>query len=261
MMINDVKNPSDEFDTLNTNYTNNDDSKKYFENNYSNDNNNNNEQKYKEQECAEQDNTQLIKTALFDYIDNSKTLPKFIVAQDFDGATQDILSACYKSATNIGTINNMSHSTVCGVLATGILHYLLTKALVKSQRKVSHRNVELDIVIPDTKTLDADPLQTLVICIAMTDNLNTICDKLLAISKIHPVCENIWLISSNPYNVTKYYKSIRGMHIFKVVKKFVIANNQSGNFTEILSSIGSFTRYSDNKDGNKGSDKLRILGI
>ena len=37
-----------------------------------------------------------------------------------------------------------------GILATGILHYLLTNALLNSQRKVEYQGLELDIVIPDT---------------------------------------------------------------------------------------------------------------
>jgi len=46
---------------------------------------------------------------------------------------------------------------VVGVLATGLLHYLLTNALISSQRKVTYNDNELDIVIPDTKTLEKDP--------------------------------------------------------------------------------------------------------
>ena len=43
---------------------------------------------------------------------------------------------------------------VIGILATGILHYLLTNALLNSQRKVNYQGMELDIIIPDIRTLE-----------------------------------------------------------------------------------------------------------
>ena len=65
-----------------------------------------------------------------------------------------------------------------GVLATGILHYLLTNALLNSQRKIDHNGIELDIVIPDVKTLEKDAKMTLLILIPKSSDKRIIDEKI-----------------------------------------------------------------------------------
>ncbi len=93
-----------------------------------------------------------IKEYLFDYIKNSDSIPKLISEKKFDQVIEEIVHNCYEKILTMGEKNE-----AVGVLATGILHYLLTNALITSQRKIECDDIELDIVIPDIKTLEKDP--------------------------------------------------------------------------------------------------------
>ena len=155
-----------------------------------NDNNNNDDYNV-------DDPSEIIKSKLFEYIASSKTLPKLVAAQDFDGVSHNIILTCYNEILSIGLEYDLSRDKILEILATVILHYGLTKAFVKSQRKIIYDKTHLDIVIPDVKTLVKDPLRTLVICVATTEQADTIYDKMLAISKIQPTHKNIWLITSD----------------------------------------------------------------
>jgi len=107
-----------------------------------------------------EDETNPIKEYLFDYIKNSETIPKLIHEKKFDAIIDEIIENCYEK---IIVMEEKNESV--GILATGILHYLLTNALITSQRKVEYLGEELDIVIPDIKTLKKDQKKILLICI------------------------------------------------------------------------------------------------
>ena len=120
------------------------------------------------------DPAEIIKSKLFKYIASSKTLPHLVAARDFDGASQNIILACHDEIIRIGLAHDLGHDKILGILATVILHYGLTKALVKSQRQITYGKTHLDIVIPDVKTLARDPLRTLIVCVAATDQTDVI---------------------------------------------------------------------------------------
>ena len=106
-----------------------------------------------------------IKDYLFEYIKKSDTIPKLISEKKFDVIINEIVENCYDKVISMG-----EKEEAIGVLATGILHYLLTNALLNSQRKVEYQGVELDIVIPDTRTLEKDSKMTLLIIIPKSSN-------------------------------------------------------------------------------------------
>lgn len=93
-----------------------------------------------------------IKDYLFEYIENSQKISELIKLKKFDQIIYDIIKNCYDKILSMAD----KEETV-GVLATGILHYLLTNALITSQRKVDYKKTEIDIIIPDLKTLEKDP--------------------------------------------------------------------------------------------------------
>ncbi len=55
------------------------------------------------------------------------------------------------------------------------------------------QGIELDIVIPDTKTLEIDQKKTLLICIPKSSDTKIIEEKISQFEKIQTVKENIWL--------------------------------------------------------------------
>jgi len=78
--------------------------------------------------------------------------------------------------------------------AESLMHYLLTNSLIPSQRKVALKAIEIDIVIPDVRTLVSSPKDALVIFFPKTKNADTILESLKRIETIQQVKENIWLV-------------------------------------------------------------------
>ena len=78
--------------------------------------------------------------------------------------------------------------------AESLMHYLLTNALIQSQRKVTQKSIEIDIIIPDVRTLVSSPKDALVIFFPKTNDIDTILESLRKIETIQPIKENIWLV-------------------------------------------------------------------
>ena len=141
-------------------------------------------------------NEDQIKEFVFDYIRGSEdALLPLISQKRFAELGDKILSGCYDATTR----ENEAESA--GVLATAMLHYLLTCALVPSQRKVELGGVDLDIVIPDLKTLRSDAKRALVICIPKTLDAASIKEKIADLQKIQPHKDNILLVLSKEMNL------------------------------------------------------------
>lgn len=175
-----------------------------------------------------------IKDYLFEYIENSKTIPTLIAEKKFDLVIEEVTTNCYDQIISMG---NKEESI--GVLATGLLHYLLTNALITSQRKIDYNGNELDIVIPDIKTLEKDPKKTLLICITKSSDPKTINEKIIKLEKIQSEKENIWLVLSKNIQTGK--------------KSFVLDKN-SNTFSKIIFEIAKFSNVG-------GSNKFKILRI
>jgi hypothetical protein len=108
------------------------------------------------------------------------------------------------------------------VLCTGLLHYLLTNALITSQRKVEYNGNELDIVIPNIKTLEKDPKKTLLIYIAKTSDVKVINEEITSLEKFQSEKENIWAVLSE--NIP-------------IKNKSFILNKENNSFSKIIFEI------------------------
>lgn len=175
-----------------------------------------------------------IKDYLFNYIKNSQTIPSLISQKKFDVIIEDIIKNCYDKVITMG-----ENDEAVGVLATVLLHYLLTNALITSQRKVEFNEIELDIIIPDTKTLENDAKKSLVICIPKSSDQKIIQEKISQLEKIQPEKENIWVVLSEDINVGK--------------KSFVL-DKTSNTFRSIIFEISHFTSVG-------GTNKFKILRV
>jgi len=181
-----------------------------------------------------EDETNPIKEYLFDYIKNSETIPKLIHEKKFDAIIDEIMENYYEKI-----IVKEEKNESIGILATGILHYLLTNALITSQRKVEYLGEELDIVIPDIKTLKKDPKKTLLICILKTSDINKINKKIQKLEKIQSEKENIWLVLPEKIPTEK--------------KSFTLSK-ENNSFSKIIFEIAKFSNVG-------GSNKFKILKI
>jgi hypothetical protein len=74
----------------------------------------------------------------------------------------------------------------------GLLHFMLTAAVLPSQRKTRVGEVELDIVIPSIRALVAAPEKSLVIQVIKTASDY---EELSNASKVQPNHDNLWLVS------------------------------------------------------------------
>ena len=175
-----------------------------------------------------------IKDHLFDYIKKSNTIAKLISEKKFDVIINEIVENCYDKII----LMNKKEEAI-GILATGILHYLLTNALLNSQRKVDYQGTELDIVIPDIRTLEEDAKMTLLILIPKSSDKKIIDEKISQLRKIQPIKENIWLVLSEDISIE--------------CKSFVLSKGNNS-FSKIIFEIAQFSNVGK-------SNKFKILRI
>src|SRR3989344_4304927 len=125
------------------------------------------------------------------------------------------------------------------ILSTGLLHYLLTNAMIPSQRKIKYNGIEIDIVIPNLKTLEIDPKKTLIIYIPKTIDKHNIEQKLEQLEKIQPIKDNIWLV------ITKK---------LEFQTKTYVIEKKNASFSKIIYDIAQFVNI-------QGQNKFKILRI
>lgn len=126
-----------------------------------------------------------------------------------------------------------------GALAEGLVHYMLTVALIPSQRKTTLDTIEIDVAVPDARTLSSSPEDVVIICFAKTDQMQTIREQINKLKKIQPKSENIWIVTDKSISADVKVYSIDD-------DKFTFAN--------IINDLISFL-------SNKKQSKLKIFRI
>ena len=174
-----------------------------------------------------------IKDYLFEYLD-SKKIQELVSQSKFPELINDVLENCFDKVILMG-----KKEESLAILATGLLHYLLTNVLIPSQRKIEYNGIELDIVIPNLKTLENDPNKALIIYIPKTMNVNTIKQKLDSLKKVQPNNKNIWLVLSEKLDFQN--------------NSYIIEKKNSS-FLKIIVDIGQFVNV-------QGQNKFKILRI
>jgi len=81
-----------------------------------------------------------------------------------------------------------------GMFAESLTHYLLTNALIPSQRKIKKDDVSIDVVIPDVRTLNSAQKNSLILYFAKTSDKTSIIKSLEKIQSVQPHKENIFVI-------------------------------------------------------------------
>ncbi len=124
--------------------------------------------------------------------------------------------------------------------AEGLIHYLLTIALIPSQRKASLNSVDVDVVIPDISTLSSSPQDAILIAFPKTSDLQSIKKRVIELTKIQPHKENIWIVLNND--------------LILDAKTYQVNHSNKESFSNILNDIIWFT-------SNKKLSKLKIFKI
>ena len=104
----------------------------------------------------------------------------------------EILEESKKRMTN--NLDDESFANLCEAL----LHFLLTVSLLPSERKVTWKGAELDLVIPSLKMLNKSPDKTLVIQIIKG---NEVLRKMEDAKSVQPHDANIWTVSAKRLEV------------------------------------------------------------
>ena len=176
-----------------------------------------------------------VKDYLFDYLSKSEErIQKLISEKKFSEIIDDVIENCYDKIIRLGEKDES-----VGVLGTGLLHYLLTNALINSQRKVEHKGIEIDIVIPDIKTLEKDPKKTLLICIPKSSNKKIVEKIISQLEKIQSEKENIWVVLSENISINK---------------KYFVLSKENNSFSKIIFEIAQFSNV-------RGTNKFKILPV
>jgi len=99
-------------------------------------------------------------------------------------------------------IGNESDSETLGSIYEGLLHFMLTAALLPSQRKVTSRQHEVDVVIPSLRLIEKEPQKVLLIQVLKSSE--GAAKKIADAEALQPVRENVWLVSEK---ISAGYKS------------------------------------------------------
>ena len=109
-------------------------------------------------------------------------------------AISSIFSQCVSNLDKFDWDREADQST----LAEGLIHYLLTIAMIPSQRKINLQSVEIDIAIPDARTLSTNPDEAVIIYFPKTSESKAIIEGLNKLKKVQPRSQNIWLVIDKP---------------------------------------------------------------
>jgi hypothetical protein len=149
---------------------------------------------------------------------------KELSSGDKKAIVAEILHKCIPEIIKLG---GDAHENF-GAFAESLTHYLLTNALIPSQRKITVKNTEVDVVIPDSHTLDVMPENSLILYFAKTSNKRDTLERLDKMQSIQPNKENIWVVSKTqlgiPYktfdvdNVSSFATLLDDINFFLEIK-------------------------------------------
>tara|TARA_B110000014_G_scaffold111948_1_gene76811 strand:- start:117 stop:665 length:549 start_codon:yes stop_codon:yes gene_type:complete len=138
-----------------------------------------------------------IKDVLYAKIDDigQKRIHKLMLSSNF----AELFEKIYEPTIN--SIDGINEYEKHGTVAESLTHYLFTEMLIPSQRKISFKNIELDIIIPNIAELRKNSNNTILIFFVKTSNIDNIKQKIQKIKKIQNSDKNIWIISKDDIQI------------------------------------------------------------
>lgn len=107
------------------------------------------------------------------------------------------IATIYEKKENIDSdYNNFEKSL--SILCEAFLHFLLTITSLPSQRKIMLNELDIDLIIPDIKTMYKDPKKTLII---KFDKDSSTIEYIKKLDNIQKIKENIWIVSATPLEI------------------------------------------------------------
>ena len=161
-----------------------------------------------------------------------------ILSDIVQGESPDVIKVIFEHCILNLEKNETVKSDIFGAVAEGLLHYMLTTTMIQSQRKTLFQSVDIDIAVPDTRTLTVSPQDVIIVSFPKTDNVDNIKSQIEKIKKVQPNSNNIWVVLEN--NVPMEAK--------------VYTLKDSMTFANIINDLISFS-------SNKKQSKLKIFKI
>ncbi len=132
-----------------------------------------------------------IKEMLFEFLgSNDERLAEMASQGRYGQMAAEAVSGCLDRALSMAPREDALEA-----LATGTIHYTLTRAAIPSQRKAEMDGTTLDVVVPGTRELRRDPGSALVILVAC--GCATLERRLEETFRIQPVRENVWALTQD----------------------------------------------------------------
>ncbi len=178
-----------------------------------------------------------IKDVLYQAISNYQE--KRILSDIAQGESTEVISAIFNYCLSELDKVEGDRQVALGTLAEGLTHYLLTVAMIPSQRKISFQSVDIDVAIPDAKTLSTNPDEVIVIYFPKTNETQVIMENVNKLKKIQPKSDNIWLVMEKPITVNA---------------KVYTLDKEQFSFSKIINDLISFS-------GGKKQSRLKIFRI
>ncbi|MGI0101499.1 MAG: hypothetical protein ACREA7_02765 [Nitrosotalea sp.] len=171
--------------------------------------------------------------AISDY--QEKRILSDIAQGESSEAISTIFSHCIPNLDKVGG----NRPETRGALAEGLTHYMLTVALIPSQRKTTLDATDIDVAVPDARTLSSSPEDVIVICFSKTDEIQAIKEQVNKLKKIQSKSENIWLVTDKTVSADAKVYSL---------------DNDQFTFANIINDLISFL-------SNKKQSRLKIFKI
>ena len=138
-----------------------------------------------------------IKDALYAKIDDvgQERIHKLML----NGKFTELFEEIFESTVN--SLDGINEYEKHGTLAESLTHYLFTEMLIPSQRKISFKNTELDMIIPNIAQLKKNSNNTILIFFAKTSSIDEIKKRIQKIKMIQNADSNIWVISKDDIQI------------------------------------------------------------
>ena len=137
-----------------------------------------------------------IKEILYTEIDKigGKDVIRTQLSTDISNSKQIINTLLNKCSVSLNKEGNQIEDEYA-MFGEALLHFLLTMAMIPAERKIVVDNIDIDILIPNSKNLKTDNEKALIIYFLKNkkENIN---DTIRKISEIQKNKNNIWLVSS-----------------------------------------------------------------
>jgi len=140
-----------------------------------------------------------IKDALYEKIENigEKQIHQLLLNGNFSELFEKICEPV------ISDMKSIEEYKKYGTIAESVTHYLFTEMLIPSQRKISFKNIEVDMIIPNSDELQKNNYNAIVILFAKTPDNIQLKQRIQEIKKIQNVDSNIWVISKDSMNISQ----------------------------------------------------------